>query len=175
MRAVIIDRDGVINHNRSDYVKEASEWQAIDGSLEAIARLSQAKFKVFIASNQAAIARGLFDHSDLHRIHRKMLHELEALGGGVDGFFFSPVIQGACRKPNPGMLLDIASRTGIKLTETPFIGDSLKDLQAAERAGAIPVLVRTGNGLETLTQAEMPSAVKVFDDLAAAVADILQE
>ena len=76
MRAVIIDRDGVINHNRSDYVKKASEWQAIDGSLEAIARLSQAKYNVFIASNQAAIARGLFDYSELHRIHRKMLHEL---------------------------------------------------------------------------------------------------
>jgi D-glycero-D-manno-heptose 1,7-bisphosphate phosphatase len=73
------------------------------------------------------------------------------------------------------MLLDIASRTGIKLVETPFIGDSLKDLQAAERAGALPVLVRTGNGLETLAKPEMPNAAKVFDDLAAAVADILQE
>ena len=175
MRAVIIDRDGVINHNRPDYVKKATEWHAIDGSLEAIARLSQAKFKVFIASNQAAIARGLFDHSDLHRIHRKMLHELEALGGDVDGFFFSPVLQGACRKPNPGMLFDIASRTGIKLTETPFIGDSLKDLQAAERAGAIPVLVRTGNGLQTLAQPEMPKDVKVFDNLSLAVAHILHE
>ena len=175
MRAVIIDRDGVINHNRSDYVKQPSEWQAINGSLEAIARLSQAKFKVFIASNQAAIARGLFDHSDLHRIHRKMLHDLEALGGGVDGFFFSPVMQGPCRKPNPGMLLDIASRTGTTLAETPFIGDSLKDLHAAERAGAIPMLVRTGNGVETLAKTEMPSNVKVFDDLAAAVAHILQE
>lgn len=90
-------------------------------------------------------------------------------------FFFSPVMQGPCRKPNPGMLLDIASRTGAKLAETPFIGDSLKDLQAAERAGAMPMLVRTGNGLETLTKPEMPSNVKVFDDLAAAVAHILQE
>ena len=104
MQAVILDRDGVINHDIPDYEKSPEEWHAIDGSLEAIARLTKAGIKVFIASNQSGIAYGLFDYDTLYAMHKKLLSETESLGGRVSGFFFCPFLTGPCRKPHPGWL-----------------------------------------------------------------------
>ena len=175
MEAVILDRDGVINHDSPDYIKSPEEWHAIDGSLEAIARLTKAGIKVYIASNQSGIAYGLFDYNTLYAMHKKLLHEVEALGGRVSGFFFCPFLTGPCRKPNPGLLLDIANRVHINLQTTPFIGDAMRDLEAAIAVDAIPVLVRTGKGTSTYSSGEVPAHVQVHANLYDAVEALLKE
>ena len=175
MQAVILDRDGVINHDRPDYIKSAQEWHAIDGSLEAIARLSKAGVKTFIASNQSGLAYGLFDYSALCAIHKKLLCETEALGGHISGFFFCPLLSGPERKPNPGLLIDIARRAHIDLAGTPFIGDAMRDLEAAMAANAIPILVRTGRGASTHNSGEVPRHVRVYENLYAAVDALLKQ
>jgi D-glycero-D-manno-heptose 1,7-bisphosphate phosphatase len=175
MEAVILDRDGVINHDSPDYIKSPQEWHAIDGSLEAIARLTKAGLKVFIASNQSGIAYGLFDYDTLYAMHRKLLHETQMLGGQVNGFFFCPFLTGPCRKPNPGLLIDIANRAHINLEVTPFIGDAMRDLEAAIAVDAIPVLVRTGKGTSTLNSGEVPDNVQVYSDLYDAVDCLLKQ
>jgi D-glycero-D-manno-heptose 1,7-bisphosphate phosphatase len=175
MQAVILDRDGVINHDSPDYVKSPEEWHAIDGSLEAIARLTKAGIKVFIASNQSGIAYGLFDYNTLFAMHKKLLRETEMLGGRVSGFFFCPFLTGPCRKPNPGMLVDIANRAHIDLETTPFIGDAMRDLEAAIAIDAIPILVRTGKGTSTLNSGEVPDHVQVHANLYDAVDSLLKQ
>lgn len=173
MEAVILDRDGVINHDSSEYVKSAEEWHAIDGSLEAIAKLTQANIKVYIASNQSGLAYGLFNYDTLFAMHQKLIRELGSLGGKVDGFFFCPYLTGYCRKPQPGLLFDIAERTHVNLSNTVFIGDAMRDLEAAIAASAIPILVRTGKGEKTLASGEVPPQVKVFENLSNAVDSLL--
>ena len=173
MEAVILDRDGVINHDSAAYIKSPEEWRAIDGSLEAIAKLTQVNIKVYIASNQSGIAYGFFDYDTLYAMHKKLLRQVEALGGKVDGFFFCPYLSGPCRKPNPGLLFDIAGRTHINLHTTPFIGDTMRDLQAAIAANAIPILVRTGKGEATYTSGDVPTQVQVFANLYDAVNRLL--
>ncbi len=174
MEAVILDRDGVINHDSPDYIKSPEEWHAIDGSLEAIARLTKAGIKVFIASNQSGIAYGLFNYHTLYAMHKKLLHEVESLGGRVNGFFFCPFLTGPCRKPNPGLLVDIANRAHIDLETTPFIGDAMRDLEAAIAVDAIPILVRTGKGTSTLHSGEVPNHVQVHKNLYDAVDSLLK-
>ena len=175
MQAVILDRDGVINHDSPDYIKSPAEWHAIDGSLEAIARLTKAGIKVYIASNQSGLAYGLFDYNTLYAMHKKLQSEAEVLGGRVSGFFFCPFLTGPCRKPNPGLLLDIASRAHIDLQTTPFIGDAMRDIEAAIAVDAIPILVLTGKGSSTYNSGEVPKQVQVHDNLYDAVDSLLQE
>lgn len=173
MRWVILDRDGVINQESDQYIKSPAEWQPIPGSLEAIARLNRARVKVAIATNQAGIARGIFDYDTLHAIHREMHQQLAAVGGHIDDLVFCPCLGDDCdcRKPKPGMLQDIARRTGANLSITPMVGDAQRDLDAAIAAGACPVLVRTGIGFKT--QLSVASDIPVFDDLAGFVEDYL--
>jgi len=175
MQAVILDRDGVINHDSPDYIKSPDEWQAIDGSLEAIARLTKADIKVFIASNQSGLAYGLFDYHTLYAMHKKLHDQAEALGGRVNGFFFCPFLTGPCRKPNPGLLLDIANRSHIDLETTPFIGDAMRDIEAAMAVNAIPVLVLTGKGASTYKSGEVPAHVQVHNNLYDAVDYLLKQ
>jgi len=175
MQAVIVDRDGVINHIRPDYVKSPQECCPIEGSLDAIARLSQAGLKVFIASNQSGLAKKLFDYATLFSIHHSMAKQVELLGGHIDGFFFCPYLNGPERKPEPGLLLDIGERANIDLSVTPFIGDTLKDVQAALSAQALPILVRTGKGQATLHKHLIPAQVPIYDNLYAAVDSLLKE
>ena len=175
MEAVILDRDGVINHDSPDYIKSPDEWHAIDGSLEAIARLTKAGIKVFIASNQSGLAYGLFDYNTLYAMHKKLQTQVESLGGRVSGFFFCPFLTGPCRKPNPGLLVDIASRTHINLQTTPFIGDAMRDLEAAIAVDAIPMLVLTGKGASTYNSGEVPAHVQIHDNLYDAVDSLLKE
>ena len=175
MQAVILDRDGVINHDSPDYIKSPEEWHAIDGSLEAIARLTKAKVKVFIASNQSGLAYGLFDYPTLYAMHKKLHDQVEALGGRINGFFFCPFLTGPCRKPNPGLLVDIANRAHIDLETTPFIGDAMRDIEAAIAVDAIPMLVLTGKGASTYNSGEVPEHVQVHENLYHAVDTLLKE
>ena len=160
---VILDRDGVINHDSDDYIKSPDEWQPLPGSLEAIARLCRADYTVVVATNQAGVGRGLFSQEMLIRIHRKMASSIRDKGGRLDSVFFcphSPAEQCGCRKPKPGMLLEISDRLGIGLSGVPVVGDSLRDLEAAEAAGAIPVLVKTGRG--RLTQEKLSKGCLLY-------------
>jgi D-glycero-D-manno-heptose 1,7-bisphosphate phosphatase len=171
MKLVILDRDGVINVDSDQYIKSPEEWKPIPGSLEAIARLTQAGFRVVVATNQSGLGRGLFDMATLNAMHNKMHKAVNQLGGRVDAVFFCPHAQDAgcaCRKPQPGMLREIAARFGIALEGVPAIGDSLRDLQAASAAGARPVLVLTGKGEQTRKSGGMPEGTEIYADLAAA-------
>ena len=173
---VILDRDGVINHDSDDYIKSPDEWLPLPGSLEAIARLCRADYTVVVATNQAGVGRGLFNLEMLIRIHRKMASSIRDKGGRLDSVFFcphSPADQCGCRKPKPGMLLEISDRLGIRLSGVPVVGDSLRDLEAAAAAGAMPVMVKTGRGRltqEKLSQGELSHTLgqtPVYPDLAA--------
>ena len=172
MKFAILDRDGVINYDSPAFVKSPDEWQALPGSLEAIARLTQAGWRVVIATNQSGLARGLFSTETLTAIHAKMRQELLPLGGHVDAVFLCPhgPDDGCdCRKPKPGMLHEIAYRFDIDLTQVPVAGDSLRDLQAAAAAGCQPWLVLTGNGQKTLEAGGLPPGTQVAASLAEAV------
>lgn len=176
MRVVILDRDGVINEDSEEFIKSPSEWKPIRGSLEAIARLHRAGWRVIVATNQSGIARGLFDLDTLARIHQSMHQRVNAAGGLIDAVFFCP--HGPddncnCRKPKPGLFQDIAARLRIDLAGVPAIGDSLRDLQAALAAGARPILVKTGKGFGTASHPDLPSGIPVYDDLYTAVDALL--
>ena len=168
-KLIILDRDGVINHDSDEYIKSPEEWQPIEGSLQAIARLNNAGFRVLVATNQSGLARKLLTHNMLNRIHSKMHHMLEDFGGHIDSVFFCPhgPDDGChCRKPAPGLLLDISARLGVSLEGVPFVGDSWRDLEAGMAAGAQPVLVKTGKGLQTLKDPRLSQFIPVFDNLA---------
>ena len=171
MKLVILDRDGVINLDSERYVKSPEEWKPIAGSLEAIARFTQAGFRVVVATNQSGVGRGLFNMATLNATHDKMHKAVNQLGGRIDAVFFCPHAQDAgcaCRKPQPGMLLEIAGRFNVALAGVPAIGDSLRDLQAASAAGARPILVLTGKGQQTLKSGGLPEGTEIHQDLAAA-------
>lgn len=175
MKLVILDRDGVVNEDSPDYIKSPEEWHPVPGSLDAIARLHQAGYYVFVASNQSGIGRGLFDYDSLFAIHDRMQEALAELGARVDAVEFAPESPDAAtplRKPAPGMLLDIAARLQTPLEGVPFVGDSARDIQAAQAAGARPILVLSGNGRKTREKLG-DDAPEVFDDLAAFVSDLL--
>ncbi|MBZ0072967.1 MAG: D-glycero-beta-D-manno-heptose 1,7-bisphosphate 7-phosphatase [Gammaproteobacteria bacterium] len=180
MRLVILDRDGVINEDSDAYIKSPDEWIPIPGSLEAIARLNRADYRVVVATNQSGLARGLFDADMLSRIHEKMHRALADVGGVIDAVFFCPHGPDEdcdCRKPKAGLLQDIARRLNVSLRDVPAIGDSLRDLQAARSVGAQPILVLTGKGAQTqqCLQAEGFGTTPVFADLAAGVDALLAE
>lgn len=152
---ILLDRDGVINHDSDAFIKSPDEWQAIEGSLEAIALLHQHGYQVIVVTNQSGIARGLFNQDTLSAIHAKMCRLVEAAGGKIAAIYYCP--HGAdsrcqCRKPKAGMLKQCAKDFGIELSNIPVVGDSLRDLQAANTVGALPVLVKTGKGERTLQQ-----------------------
>ena len=169
---LILDRDGVINRDSPEFVKNVDEFQPLPGSIEAIAALYRAGFIVTVASNQSGLARGLFDRRALSAMHRKLRRLVDAAGGRIDRIVVCPhgPDDGCrCRKPAPGLLLRLARHYGVALTGTPAIGDSLRDLEAAEAAGATPILVRTGNGRKTEgALAGTLRNIDVFDDLASA-------
>ena len=173
---VILDRDGVINHDSDHYIKSVDEWVPIDGSLEAIARLSAAGYLVAVATNQSGLARGYFDRATLDAMHAKLRRLLADHGGRIDGIAFCPhlpVEQCDCRKPRPGLLRQIAEQFALDLADCVFVGDSFKDVEAARAVGARPVLVKTGKGLRTLAEHAPIDGVAIYADLAAFVDDFL--
>lgn len=172
MKLAIIDRDGVINRDSDAYIKSPDEWVPIPGSLEAIARLSRAGWRVVVATNQSGLARGLYSVETLNAIHAKLRHELAQVGGQVDAIFICPhgPDDGCeCRKPKSGMFLDIAKRYDISLQNVPAVGDSWRDLQAAANVGCATWLVLTGNGRKTWDKGDLPSGTQVRENLAEVV------
>jgi D-glycero-D-manno-heptose 1,7-bisphosphate phosphatase len=176
LKLIVLDRDGVINHDSAHFIKSPDEWRPIPGSLEAIARLNHAGYRVVVATNQSGIGRGLFDMATLNLIHEKLHKALALAGGRVDAVFFCPHTGDSdceCRKPRPGMLREIGQRFAIDLADVPVIGDSLRDLQAAEAVGAKPMLVLTGKGEKTLREGSFPKNTVIFPDLAFAASALL--
>ena len=172
MKLIVLDRDGVINHDSAAYIKTPNEWRPIAGSLNAISRLNQAGFHVIVATNQSGIGRGFFDMAALNAIHDKMHKALAQAGARIDAIYFCPHTAEDhchCRQPKTGMFEDIARRLNTPLAGVPLVGDSIRDLQAAATVGALPMLVLTGNGKKTQRAGALPPATRVFADLAAAV------
>jgi D-glycero-D-manno-heptose 1,7-bisphosphate phosphatase len=172
MKLVILDRDGVINFDSDQYIKSPGEWRPIPGSIEAVARLHQNGYRIAVATNQSGIGRGLFDMATLNAINDKMMEMVFRQGGRIDALFFCPhtaAEECACRKPRTGMFEEIAARFHTELKGVPAVGDSLKDLQAAEAVGAQPILVLTGKGARTRAEGGLPRKALVFENLSEAV------
>ena len=171
-KLVILDRDGVINHDSDQFIKTPAEWKPIEGAVEAIARLNQNGYRVVVATNQSGIGRGLFDMATLNAINDKMMELVFRQGGRIDAVFFCPCTAEQhchCRKPDTGMFEDIATRFQMGLNGVPAIGDSLRDLEAAAKVGCAPILVLTGKGKKTKEKGGLPRGTKTFVDLAEAV------
>jgi D-glycero-D-manno-heptose 1,7-bisphosphate phosphatase len=176
MKLIILDRDGVINFDSDQFIKNPEEWKPIPGSMEAIARLNQADYRVVVATNQSGIGRGLFDMPMLNAIHDKMHKACALAGARIDAVFFCPHTAEShchCRKPDTGMLEEIAERYNIGLAGVPTVGDSLRDLQSSVTLGALPFLVLTGKGLKTQAAGGLPEGTRVFADLAALAAELV--
>ena len=155
LKVVILDRDGTINEDSEEFVKSPDEWIPLPGSLEAIAKLNHAGWRVVIASNQSGLGRGLFDVAALNAIQAKMFKLLAAHGGRIDAMFYCPHAPDegcSCRKPLPGLYQQIAERYGIELAGVPVVGDSVRDLQAAAAVGCAPHLVLTGKSADLAGQ-----------------------
>jgi D-glycero-D-manno-heptose 1,7-bisphosphate phosphatase len=173
---LILDRDGVINFDSKHYIKSPEEWQPIPGSLEAIAALSNAGYTIAVATNQSGVGRKLYDQKTLAAIHEKMQAAVTALGGKIAAIFYCPHIPDEfcfCRKPEPGLLHQIRDYFQCDLNGVWLVGDSLRDLQAAEKVGCQPVLVKTGNGSALFNTHTLPAHYRVFDDLSAVAAELI--
>jgi D-glycero-D-manno-heptose 1,7-bisphosphate phosphatase len=185
MALLILDRDGVINEDSDDYIRSLADWRPLTGSMEAIAALSRAGYTIAIATNQSGLSRGYFSLDALEAIHAQLRAQVEELGGHIAGIFYCPHLpeEGCtCRKPATGLLQAMEAELGESAMGAIFVGDSLKDLQAARAAGCLPVLVRTGKGEATLaalqsgtTELDDPLNIPVYADLAAAARAILLE
>ena len=177
MQLIILDRDGVINFDSDQFIKNPEEWKPIPGSLEAIARLNQAGYRAVVATNQSGIGRGLFDMAMLNAIHDKMHKACALVGAHIDAVFFCPHTAEShcqCRKPRTGMLEEIAARYNLGLAGVPAVGDSLRDLQSAATLGAQPYLVLTGKGFKTQAAGGLPEGTRIYANLAALAAELVQ-
>ena len=177
MKLVILDRDGVINYDSEEFIKNPDEWRPIPGSLAAIARLTQSGWRVVVATNQSGVGRGLLDMASLNAIHAKMHRAVNQAGGRIEAVFYCPDTDEShspCRKPNPGMFYAIAERLNVALEQAPCVGDSLRDLQAAAAVGAQPILVLTGKGRKTRAAGKLPEGTEVYPDLAAVAQALCQ-
>ena len=151
-RLILLDRDGVINQDSKDYIKNAEEWAPIKGSLEAIGYWQRRGIEFAVCTNQSGLGRGLFSKDDLFDMHAKCNSILKSLGGKPLRFFFcphTPENNCSCRKPK-ALLLELAIEAlGSKPSNTVFVGDSPSDLKAAQAASVQFILVHTGNGEST--------------------------
>ncbi|MBI4357227.1 MAG: D-glycero-beta-D-manno-heptose 1,7-bisphosphate 7-phosphatase [Gammaproteobacteria bacterium] len=177
MKAILLDRDGVINEEIPGYVRTSSQWVPIPGSMDALKRLKEAGFLVIVITNQGGIGRGLYTEADLALIHQAMCMRVDEAGGRIDKILYCPhhpEEECVCRKPNPSLLYEAAALFHLDLSRTHFVGDSLRDVEAAKTAGCIPLLVRTGNGAKTEeAHRDKLEGVRVCDDLNEAVAKIV--
>jgi D-glycero-D-manno-heptose 1,7-bisphosphate phosphatase len=178
-RLVILDRDGVINLDSDAYIKSVDEWVPVPGSISAIARLSIAGYQIAVATNQSGLARGYFDEFTLANMHSLMCDLVEQEGGTISTVVYCPhhPDEGCrCRKPAPGLLEQIADELQISVAGAWFVGDAEKDIELAVAMECVPILVRTGKGVETEARLKrvnrLPSLV--FDDLAKAADFILE-
>ncbi|MCK4840720.1 MAG: D-glycero-beta-D-manno-heptose 1,7-bisphosphate 7-phosphatase [Methylococcales bacterium] len=174
---VLLDRDGVINHDSDNYIKSPAEWHPIEGSLEAIALFNRHDYKVVIITNQSGLSRGFYDEQTLTAIHQKMQQLAAEKGGEIEAIFHCPHAPDdncRCRKPKPGLLTDFAKKYNTSLSDIYFIGDKLADVQAAKVAGAKPLLVKTGKGQRTLNN-NPEITVPIFKNLYDAAKFIISE
>lgn len=178
-RLVILDRDGVINRDSDEFIKSPAEWLPIDGSLEAIGMLSAAGFDVAVATNQSGIGRKLLDRPTLAAIHEKMRQAASEKGGDISKIAFCPHHPDDncdCRKPKPGLLLDLSRQFGVPLINVPVIGDSARDIAAARAVNARPILVLTGNGISAAKTLDADGeSVEQYPDLMAVARCLIQE
>jgi len=176
---IFLDRDGVINENRSDYVKSWDEFRFLPGAREAIARLTRSGHRIVVCSNQAGIARGIIAQETVEEIHRRMIAAIGEMGGVIEKVYYCPHAKDAncpCRKPRPGQLLRARDELGIDLNEAIFIGDSITDVRAGLAAGVHPILVLTGLGMEQFRDHhhEANGPFRIFMSLKDATESILQ-
>lgn len=177
--AIFLDRDGVINQNRADYVKSWEEYTFLPDVFEPLKRLAESEYLIVVVSNQSPIGRGLVPQAAVEAINARMEAEIRAWGGRLDGVYYcphAPEDNCDCRKPKPGMFFQAAAELNIDLASSYFVGDALSDVEAAFNAGCEPVFVLTGRGpeqLPLLRQRDNAADVAVVANLAAAVALIL--
>lgn len=175
MSLIILGRDGVLNELSPNEIRTPDDWIPIPGSLEAVAKLSQNGYRVVLATNQAGITEGRFTIEDVNAIHKKLYTHLSQLNGVIEAIFYCPhaADQGCdCRKPQPGLFEKIRQRLRVPLTNVPCIGDRSNHILAGLQVGGSPMLVRTGEGQNTIDKGEIPEGIPVFDNLAEAV-DVL--
>lgn len=181
MKLLILDRDGVINEDSDEFIKNEREWIALPGSVEAIAALYRGGYQIYIATNQSGLGRGLFQQQDLEAMHQKLRRKVAEQGGDIAGIFYCPHKPEAgcnCRKPAPGLLLQIQEHWGSPVSGAPLVGDSLRDLEAGLAAGCRPILVKSGKGAKTWEKMQADNSqllqqTEVFDDLAAVAQHLL--
>jgi D-glycero-D-manno-heptose 1,7-bisphosphate phosphatase len=169
-RAVFLDRDGVINRERSDYVRSWSEFEFLPQALPALAALNWAGATVVVVTNQSVVGRGLISEQQLARIHDRMRSEISAAGGDIDAVYVcihTPAAGCPCRKPRTALFESAAADLGIDLRESVMVGDALTDVQAARAVGCRPVLVGD-------SRPGLPNDVMVVEDLAQAVERIIR-
>jgi len=173
-KVIILDRDGVINQDSLHYIKSVDEFILLPGSVEAIARLTAAEYRIAVATNQSGVTRGYYDEQELAAIHQTLLTSVSAAGGFIEIIEYCTHMPEAgcfCRKPNPGMLLAIAQRFNCSLTNVPFVGDRVSDIQAGIAAGATPLVVLSPM-TDRVGLAAYPN-VPIFSSLAACVESLL--
>jgi len=191
MPLLLCDRDGVINQDSEHYIKSPGEFMPIAGSIEALAQLSQAGWRIAVVTNQSGLARGLFTLSTLHAIHQKLHQLVQSAGGRIDAIFLcphGPDAGCACRKPGPALFQQALARFHVVASDALAVGDSLRDLQGAAAAGVAAVLVRTGNGILTEARAQDPSGdlstqqalrlppdTRIYENLAALADSLLRK
>ncbi len=155
--AVFLDRDGVINANRADYVLNSEQFRFLPGALRALAMLRAAGRAVIVVTNQTVIGKGLMSVETLDEMHARMRGTVEASGGSILDVLYCPHLASAncaCRKPKPGLLYMAAERHVIDLSESFYVGDALSDIQAGQAAGCRCVLVETGRGRSQILREE---------------------
>jgi len=175
---VVLDRDGVINEDLFDYVLEPRQFKFIEGSLQALINLTSSGYEIVVVTNQACIGEGLVSLENIIKVNEHMKKEVEKKGGRIKGIFVCPHKRMGgcnCRKPKPGLLLKAEKELGISLEGAYFVGDKLSDVEAAINFGCVPVLVKTGYGLNTLSSPDLPENLERFKDLAEFVRDFLRE
>lgn len=170
MKLIILDRDGVINEDSDNYIKSPEEWWPIPGSLEAIARLKRAGYNIAVATNQSGIGRGYYDLATLAAMHAKMQrllaeHDAKATIDFIAYCPHHPDDHCACRKPKTGLFKQIAEYFSCDLKGVPMVGDSLSDIQAAEKMQCQTALVKTGKGTRSIKSAKLPPDLPIFTDL----------
>lgn len=156
MRAIFLDRDGVICYNRSDYVKSWQEFRFLPGAKQSLVALGRLGFAIVVVTNQSAVGRGIVKAATVEEIHRRMVAELASYGARVDRIFYCPHHPEAecnCRKPKPGLLVKAADEMGIDLSQSYMIGDAASDLIAGQTAGCRSILLLSGRGLRQIAPA----------------------
>jgi D-glycero-D-manno-heptose 1,7-bisphosphate phosphatase len=174
--AVFLDRDGVINQDRTDYIKSWSEFTFVEGALDALRCLAVSPYAVVVVSNQSAVGRGLISQDVVDDIHRHMVEAVRRAGGRIDAVYYCPHAPNAgcaCRKPRPGLILRAAREMDLDLHASWLVGDNLRDLQAAIAAGVRPVLVQTGHGKAVSRLENLPTDL-IYTDLLDAVRHLLR-